>query len=40
MSTEPRHLGKYELRERLTRGGHGEVWKGFDTQLRRDVAIK
>jgi serine/threonine protein kinase len=40
MSTEPRHLGKYELRERLARGGQGEVWKAFDTQLRRYVAIK
>ena len=40
MSTESRHLGKYELRERLARGGQGEVWKAFDTQLRRYVAIK
>ncbi len=40
MSTEPRHLGKYELRERLARGGQGEVWKAFDPQLRRYVAIK
>src|SRR5207248_4244902 len=40
MSTEPRHLGKYELRERLARGGQGEVWKAFDRQLRRYVAIK
>jgi serine/threonine protein kinase len=40
MSTEPRHLGKYELREHLAHGGQGEVWKAFDTQLRRYVAIK
>src|SRR6266567_1968416 len=40
MSMEPRHLGKYELRERLVRGGQGEVWKAFDPQLRRYVAIK
>ena len=40
MSTESRYLGKYELRERLARGGQGEVWKAFDTQLRRYVAIK
>ncbi|HEY6411347.1 MAG TPA: protein kinase, partial [Ktedonobacteraceae bacterium] len=40
MSTEPRRLGKYELRERLARGGQGEVWKAFDTQLKRYVAIK
>jgi eukaryotic-like serine/threonine-protein kinase len=37
---EPRRLGKYELRERLARGGQGEVWKAFDPQLRRYVAIK
>jgi eukaryotic-like serine/threonine-protein kinase len=40
MSMEPRRLGKYELRERLARGGQGEVWKAFDPQLRRYVAIK
>jgi serine/threonine protein kinase len=40
MSTEPRYLGKYELQKRLARGGQGEVWKAFDTRLRRYVAIK
>ncbi|GAC1426671.1 MAG: hypothetical protein NVS4B1_15260 [Ktedonobacteraceae bacterium] len=40
MNTGPRRLGKYELRERLARGGQGEVWKAFDLQLRRFVAIK
>jgi eukaryotic-like serine/threonine-protein kinase len=34
------HLGKYELRERLGRGGIAEVWKAFDPQLERYVAIK
>ncbi len=34
------HLGKYELRERLGRGGMAEVWKAFDPQLHRYVAIK
>ena len=33
-------LGKYELRERLGRGGMAEVWKAFDTKFHRYVAIK
>src|SRR5438874_5163248 len=40
MSTNPRLLGKYELQERLGRGGMAEVWKAFDPQLKRYVAIK
>lgn len=40
MSTVPQRLGKYELRQRLGRGNVGEVWKAFDLQLRREVAIK
>lgn len=40
MSTHPQVLGKYELRERLGEGGMAEVWKAFDTQLHRYVAIK
>src|SRR6266496_4537370 len=39
-SSNPQRLGKYELRERLGRGGMAEVWKAFDTQLQRYVAIK
>ncbi len=34
------HLGKYELQERLGHGGMAEVWKAFDTELHRYVAIK
>ncbi len=36
----PQRLGKYELRERLGYGGVAEVWKAFDTELHRYVAIK
>jgi eukaryotic-like serine/threonine-protein kinase len=31
---------RYRLDQRLAQGGMGEVWKGFDIQLRRVVAIK
>ncbi len=41
MSTGPiRRFGKYELQERLGHGGMAEVWKAYDTQLQRYVAIK
>lgn len=40
MSTPVRYFGKYELRERLGQGGMAEVWKAFDPQLKRFVAIK
>jgi serine/threonine protein kinase len=40
MSIGPRSLDKYELRQRLGRGGMAEVWKALDTQLQRYVAIK
>lgn len=36
----PKRIGKYELRERLGRGGMAEVWKAYDAQLERFVAIK
>lgn len=40
MSTGPRRIGKYELQQRLGIGGMAEVWKAFDPQLHRYVAIK
>src|SRR5205807_9765429 len=40
MSTGPRRLGKYELRELVGRGGMAEVWKAFDTHLQRLVTLK
>ncbi len=40
MNSYPQRLDKYELRERLGQGGMAEVWKAFDTQLHRYVAIK
>ena len=36
----PQQLGKYQLHERLGRGGTSDVWKALDTQLQRYVAIK
>lgn len=40
MTTTPRRLGKYELRQLLGHGSAGEVWKGYDLQRRQDVAVK
>ncbi len=40
MSTNARRIGKYELQEQLGQGGMAEVWKAFDIQLHRFVAIK
>lgn len=39
MGMYQRRLGKYELQERVGRGA-SEVWKAFDSQQRRFVAIK
>lgn len=40
MNTMLQRLGKYELHQPLGQGGMAEVWKAFDTQLQRNVAIK
>src|ERR1700680_116750 len=40
MSTNLGRIDKYELQELLGRDGLAEVWKAFDTQARRYVAIK
>src|SRR5438105_10156128 len=40
MSTNQGHLGEYQLQERLGRSVVGDLWKAFDTQERRYVAIK
>src|SRR5579884_1690935 len=40
MNAIPRNLGRYELRAPLGRGGAGEVWRAFDAQNQRVVAIK
>src|SRR2546421_268345 len=40
MFLQQRRLDRYELQQRLGHGGMAEVWKAFDTQLHRHVAIK
>ncbi len=40
MQASPNRIGKYELLNRLGRGGMGEVYKAFHPQLQRYVAIK
>ncbi|HVB20689.1 MAG TPA: serine/threonine-protein kinase [Ktedonobacteraceae bacterium] len=40
MSNYPRRIGNYELRQELGRGKAGEVWRGYDYQTSREVAIK
>ena len=46
MLSPPRHpelagrLGRYDIERLIGQGGMGVVWKGFDTELNRPVAIK
>lgn len=40
VSKGPKRLGKYELHGRIGSGGMGVVFKGFDADLQRTVAIK
>ena len=36
----PSKLGRYELQDLLGTGGFGQVWRSFDPELQRDVAVK
>ncbi len=40
MNTTPGSTGRYDLQELLGQGGMSEVWKAFDPQAGRPVAIK
>jgi len=33
-------IGRYYLESFLAQGGHGQVWRGFDPELQRRIAIK
>lgn len=38
--TGERIAGRYELTHLISTGGMGQVWRGYDTRLDRDVAVK
>jgi serine/threonine protein kinase len=38
--SKPEKVGRYPVKRLLGKGGFGEVYLGFDDQLKRDVAIK
>ncbi len=40
LSSPDRMRRRYTVRERLARGGMGEIWRVFDADLRRDLAMK
>jgi serine/threonine-protein kinase len=40
LSSPERMQRRYAVRERLARGGMGEVWRVYDADLRRDLAMK
>jgi serine/threonine protein kinase/formylglycine-generating enzyme required for sulfatase activity len=39
-ASDPTHLGRFQILGRLGAGGFGVVYKGYDADLRRHVAIK
>ncbi len=40
MPTDKKMIGRYEIRGTLGKGSMGAVYKGWDTRLELDVAVK